>query len=32
VSDKFRPGAARAALDTDGMVRIGDLPESVAQS
>jgi len=37
VSDRHHPGsgaldAARAALDDDGMVRIGNLPESVAQS
>ncbi len=37
MSDKFlpgvvSPGAARTALDDDGMVRIGNLPESVAQS
>jgi len=37
VSDKFPLGAtplgaARSALDDDGMVRIGNLPESVAQS
>jgi len=37
VSDRFPEGAsalglARSALDEDGMVRVGNLPESVAQS